>query len=468
MEQQAPMQSAKPQPVDRLRDYLRELPPASQALLMREFEKALERGEDTAVASFVLGELRKIVRPAEASERPRVEMSSRRIFSCLEPFLVDGSDLRPGQIRRASLDAAWAWLRQALPEQVQSLEQALAVADTPAVAARAVRDFQIAAAETIVAATAPTAHPRDFPRISSVAFAEDMAEIAIVLTHHEAFEIVQNRLPKIMRNFGQSTVESVRGLLDELPVLQQPEVLPYAVSLIVQRLASPWQITRLATSIAGSDDEGRIAPLPIAVAVSIVLYDMARLATALRDDIRRGQFEQGMHEIKALHDGLRDLRTELDIRSDSQWGRQLSAIRVEISNALKSEIESVPGRVRRLLRQRPDKDIAAGAKLDAIEIDETVALIGFVMVCRNYASELAINEVTLRAFSDLQHYVEAATETLVESLRGGDPRVRAFRQLQTNAAIRFCELIFGHDYATLMAKAAEVALSGDRKQPRAG
>lgn len=467
MEQQAPMQPAKPQPVDRLRDYLRELPPASQALLIREFEKALERGEDTAVASFVLGELRKIVRPPEASERPRVENSSRRIFACLEPFLVDRSDLRPGQIRRASLDAVWAWLRQALPDQVRALEQALAAAETPAAAACAVNDFQILAAKTIVAATAPTAQPRDFPRVSSIAFAEDMARIAIVLAQREALETVQNRLPKIMRNFGHSTVESIRGLLEELPALQQPETLPYAVSLIVQRLASPWQITRLATSIAGSDDEGRIAPLPIAVAVSIVLYDMAQLAAALRDNIRRGQFEPGMHEMKALHDGLRDLRTELDIRSDSQWGRQLSAIRVEISNALKSEIESVPGRVRRLLRQRPDKEIAAGAKLDPIEIDETAALIGFVMVCRSYASELAINEVTLRAFSDLQHYVETATETLVESLRGGDPRVRAFRQLQTNAAVRFCELIFGHDYATLMTKAAEVALNGDRKPSRA-
>ena len=77
-----------------------------------------------------------------------------------------------------------------------------------------------------------------------------------------------------------------------------------------------------------------------------------------------------------------------------------------MSNALKSEIESVPGRVRRLLRQRPDKDIIAGAKLDRAEIDETAALIDFVAACRNYAGELAINEVTLRAHSDLQHYVE--------------------------------------------------------------
>ena len=65
---------------------------------------------------------------------------------------------------------------------------------------------------------------------------------------------------------------------------------------------------------------------------------------------------------KTLHDGVRGLRTELDLRNDSAWGRQLTAIRADISNSLQSEIESVPGRVRRLLRQRADKDIAAAPR----------------------------------------------------------------------------------------------------------
>ncbi len=96
------------------------------------------------------------------------------------------------------------------------------------------------------------------------------------------------------------------------------------------------------------------------------------------------------------------------------------SIRADISNALQSEIDSVPGRVRRLLRQRPDKDISAGARVDSSEVDETAALIDFVAVCRTYASELAINEVTLRTYSDLQQYVEQSTEALVQSLRSGD------------------------------------------------
>jgi hypothetical protein len=165
---------------------------------------------------------------------------------------------------------------------------------------------------------------------------------------------------------------------------------------------------------------------------------------------------------------VRDLRSELGLRSDSQWGRQLSSIRADISNVLTSELESVPGRVRRLLRHRSDKDINAGARLDAAEADETVALVKLVITCRNYASELAISEVTLRSFSDLQHYLESATEALVESLRNSDAKVRAFRHAQVGFAIRFCEAIFGHDYAALMTKAAEVALAGERKSARSG
>jgi hypothetical protein len=196
--------------------------------------------------------------------------------------------------------------------------------------------------------------------------------------------------------------------------------------------------------------------------------------------MKQGRLNTLSHRLKTIHDALRGLRTELDIRTESTWGRRLSAIRAEISSILKSEIENVSGRVRRLLRQRPEKDIHAGSKLDPMEIDETAALIDFVAICRTYASELAINEVTLRTFSDLQHYTETATEALVESLRGGDSRTRAFRQMQMDAAVRFCDVLFGQDYASLMKKAADLAIAdvrkgsgeqtntGERKSSRAG
>ena len=57
---------------ERLREYLAQLPPQSQALLMREFERAIERGEDAMVATFVLEELRKIVRGDRRADAGRV------------------------------------------------------------------------------------------------------------------------------------------------------------------------------------------------------------------------------------------------------------------------------------------------------------------------------------------------------------------------------------------------------------
>jgi hypothetical protein len=474
MEQQAQSQPAKQQPVDRLRAYLRQLTPAAQALLMREFERALERGDDTAVADLVLGELRRIVRSADTNERPRTADPARLVFACLDPLLADNGDLRPGQIRRSSLEPVWIWLSQtAIVKDAQELDQALAAVEAiPSTAAdQAVRKFQLAAAEAISVAVAPSSRGgdrnRSLARVGSLSAVEDIPAIGVAFANRDVLETLQTRLPKIIRGFSEPQVASVKGQLSQLPSLQKPDVLPVTLSLIMQRLTSPWQIIRLAISIVGSDEESRLASTPFGIAISMSLNSLARLVSDLRADIKRGHFDKSAHHLKPLHDGLRDLRTELDIRPDSQWSRQLVAIRTDVSNALKSEIESVPGRVRRLLRQRSDKDINAGARLDQAEVDETAALLDFVTTCRNYAGELAINEVTLRSFSDLQHYVESSTEALVESLRNGDARVRAFRQLQTETAIRFCEVIFGHDYASLMNKAAEVALSGERKAPKA-
>jgi hypothetical protein len=128
-----------------------------------------------------------------------------------------------------------------------------------------------------------------------------------------------------------------------------------------------------------------------------------------------------------------------------------------VSKLLSSEIELTPGRVRRLVRPRPSKEVAPGAVLDADEVAEVEAMVGFVVACRNYASELAINEVTQRTFSGLQQFLDSGTRMLLDALRGANAAERPFRQSQADAAVRFCAQVFGQEYAALLAKAAEVA-----------
>ena len=461
--------------IERLRDFLAQLPPQSQALLMREFERVIERGEDTTVATFVLEQLRKVVRGTDEEARPRTDDPARLLFRPLEPFLVESNrPVRPGQIRRASLLPVWQWLiRDGAPDQARDFEAALArirETGTTSDLEVAVRRLQLAAADAICKIAAPVPggdKHRALARVGPPNVIEDLLPIGLVLQAREALDTLNGRIPSFLRVFADAQIATVGASLN-VPSLQTPQVLPFALSLVMQRLTAPWQIIRIAIKMAASDDEIRVAATPYGVAVTIALHDLSCLAASLRADIKRGHFDNVAEHLKALHDGVRGLRTELDLRNDSAWGKQLASIRADISNALQSEIDSVPGRVRRLLRQRADKDIPAAAKVDPSEVDDAAALIDFVAVCRTYASELAINEVTLRTYSDLQQYVEHSTEALVQSLRGGDAKARAYRQMQVTAAIRFCEVLFGHDYASLMSRAAENAVTGERKPSRAG
>jgi hypothetical protein len=456
--------------IERLREYLGALPPSAQALLMREFERSIERGEEATVANFVLGELRKIVRAPSEDTTARTDDPMRLVFRPLERFLVDNvPSVRPGQIRRSSLGPVWIWLgNEGIPDKLRAFEEMLRSPSGATDVDRAIRDVQTAAAEAIAQATGPGpsgggARQRPAARIGSQSVSEDIVSIGAVLGVRDALDTLNSKLPGQMRTFAESQVKSVLGSVN-LPVLQTPQTLPFALTLVMPRLPAPWEIIRLGIYVAASDDELRVAGTPFGVTVTMAIHDLAQLAAALRSDLKRGHFKDLSDHLKTLHDGMRGLRTELDIRTDSAWGRQLTAIRSEIANSLQSEIDSVPGKVRRLLRQGPDKDVTANSRVDSADVEEAAALIDFVATCRNYASELAINEASLRSYTELQQYVESATQTLMESLRAPNPTIRAFRLMQVQAAIRFCDVMFGPDYASLMRKAAEMVKPAEPKK----
>ena len=64
--------------------------------------------------------------------------------------------------------------------------------------------------------------------------------------------------------------------------------MPYALVLVMSRLAAPWQLVRLAVKAAQSDDAVRIAATPYAITVEIVLADMERMVGELTTDLKRG------------------------------------------------------------------------------------------------------------------------------------------------------------------------------------
>ncbi len=223
--------------IERLGMYFGQLPPQSQALLMREFERAIERGQDVAVATLVLQQLRMVVRAPDeettetgAPPPARTEDVARILFQPLEPFLVDGNvPMRPGQIRRSSLMPVWQWLtRDGALDQVGEFEKVLS--GLPADAAppeAAIRKLQLAVADAVFQVTSPSggANQRALARIGAPNVIEDLLPIGSVLQAREALDALGGRLPMSIRNFAGEQIKSTFEALN-IPTLQTPQLSP--------------------------------------------------------------------------------------------------------------------------------------------------------------------------------------------------------------------------------------------------
>jgi hypothetical protein len=473
------------QSVERLRDYLRTLKPEARAMLVTELERGMLRGDEAAGNEFVLQELRRTIRAAGQAV-PRIGDAARLFFAPLEPFLIDdGADhKRVGRLARVSLEPIWEWIgRDLMPAEAKALSddinRALVADDgvkaellTRALHERAIQRIK----ETIDAAGADEKMRRRLVvQVGTPRAFEDVDSLLRILVLRDVLGDLARRLPKHLRTFEREQIDQVKALVEAAAAQKSPDlaarktdIFVCGLVLVMGRLALPWQLIRLATRAAESDDAARVAETPFANAVAIVLSEIECMVSELRVELKARRPVTSL--LKGIHDAARGLRTEMDLSVDSPWSRQLAAIRTDISALLKAEIESTPGRVRRLLRPRPPNEIAPGALLDAIDVSDTEMLVEFVDACRSYANELAVNEVTARTWLELQHYLETADKGLLDALRQAGAADRPFRQSQAEAAIRFCRTVFGADYAGLLAKAAEIAVQTgtvERKSVRA-
>jgi hypothetical protein len=455
-------------PVEKLREFLRQLPAGSRSLLIGALERALLNGDEFPGCELVLQELRRTIRDS-GRDGARMSPPARLFFRPLEPFLVDDAPdhKHRGRIARDSLEKLWTWVTQALmPAEckgyVEEVTRVLAAGDT-ARAEQLARSLQSKAIERIEGLLVAIqldekARRRMTAQVNTPRALEDVKTVLGILKARDELATLGARLPNHIKSFADDQLVATKQLLDA-PLFRQQDVFLYGLILVMTRLAAPWQLIRLATRAADSDIAARVAETPYAAAVTIVMGEIERLVSELKTDLKSTQSVGVASALKAIHDAARGLRTELDLPVESPWGRQLATIRTEIAGRLKSEIESMPGRVRRLLRLRPAKEIVPDSVLDAADVSETEKLIDFVSACRLYAGELAISEMTLRNWSELQNYLDTGTPALVDALRSAGDADRPFRESQVDAAVRFCGKVFGADYAAALAKSAEVAMN---------
>jgi len=455
--------------IERLREYLRALTPQAHGLLIAEMERGLLRENIDAGTDLVLQELRRIMREQREGS-PRIGHCARFFFKPIEPFMVDdrGDHKHEGRIARSSLTLLWTWVqRDLLPDEAKTLadevNQAL-LADDRAEAERTTRVFQdraAAAIEVVLAAAAgdERTQRRTFAQIGTPRAREDATTLRCVLAGRDALASLAGQLPLRIADLSGATLDECKTLIEQLAA-RNDELFVYGLLTVMSRLAQPWQAIRFGVKAAGSDTAARVAETRYGVTVTIMLAELERLVGELRNELASGRGVAVGASLKTIHDAARGLRTELDLPVDSSWGRALAGLRAQIADVLRGELDQAPGRVRRLLRARPSSEIRAHATLDLDEVAETEALVAFVGTCRQFAGELAINELTQRTFSEIQQYLDSSTRSLLDALRHAGETDRAFRQCQVDAAVRFCGQAFGAEYAALLTKAADVAGAG--------
>ncbi|HEY0439533.1 MAG TPA: hypothetical protein VGD36_05610 [Xanthobacteraceae bacterium] len=462
-------------PVEKLRTYLRELNPEARALLLNALERNALQGTEIPGAELILQELRPSLRE-ENSHAARIGNPARAFFRPLEPFLVDSGSPRlvPGRVERSSLQPLWDWIgRDLLSDSTAAYSRAVVealLAGHERGVIRLARPLQDEAASAMAAWITQAAHDdrlrrRLIGQIGTPRALEDLRTLQRVLVHQDVLAQVSTRLPHSIKNLADEQLAQVLGLL-EYATTGKPELLVPVLLLLVDRLAAPWQLVRVAVKSADSDVAARVAQAPYAVAVTMALAELRCRIEELRRFLKGGQLADATALLKHTHDAIRGLRTELDFTGEISWSKELATSRAAASELLHAEIEIVPGRVRRVLRPRATKEIEVGSELDPVEVAEVQGRIELVIACRKYAGELAINQIAPRVHSELQNYLDTGTAALLESLRTAGVGDRKFRQSQVDAAVRFAGTLFGPEYAGLLSKAAGMA-AADRKLQKA-
>ncbi|CEJ09913.1 hypothetical protein BN1110_00184 [bacterium YEK0313] len=476
----ADQETAPASPGERLRAYLGALPMEAKALLATEFERARMRGEDLPGGEMVLALLRTDLREAADPDDPeepaaRSEQAARLLFRPLEPFLIEErlEAKTRGRIMRGSVQAIWTWVRRDLKPAETKVFEAAVLAASAAGDAEAVNyhcakfvSVMIPAIEAKLGATegGEPARKRLAAHLGDERVLEDAVDIIRVLPDIGALVHLPARLPAHIKNFADEGLDNARQLLDPIAA-RRPSLLPFALALVQTRLVHRYQIVRLAVAAAESDDPVKIASHPYRHAVELVLADAERALVAAAAALKVNRPQLVAAAVKDFHDAARALRTDMNLAGDGPWQRRLARMRGTLARQLSAEIDGVPGQIRRLLRA-PQRDDVTHEPISPEAVADVENRLDLLTVCRNAASEIALNEITVRVFGEIQGYLDPRLTQLLEAIRSAPDVDRALKIAQIDAGIRFSARIFGASYAQLLQKAADVAIQSGRNPGR--
>jgi hypothetical protein len=111
----------------------------------------------------------------------------------------------------------------------------------------------------------------------------------------------------------------VRDLLNMFTT-EHTEAMPFALTIVAERLKTPWQLIRLATKLASTKNAADIAATPYAIAVSMVLDQLDEKRLALRHALKNNHILIARDILIDIYDIEYALQVRIDLLEESEWG----------------------------------------------------------------------------------------------------------------------------------------------------
>lgn len=346
---------------DRIAKYLRQLTPLARSNLLSELERLQLCGLEMPGAAAVLEALRAEFRKA-GQPTNRTGNSTRYFFAPLEPFLIDGDPdhPNPGRISRGSLAPIWEWIsRDQLPTMARDYAaqmKDLIVADKKREAEQAAATFQTKVLKSLENTLASTEAAEEVrvklgTYTASHCVFGDLTKIACALRARDALAKFNKTLPDKIARFDDDRVAAMTKLLDEFGKTNH-EALPFALTLIANRLKTSWQLIRLATKAAPSKDAPEVAAAPYAIAVPMVLDRLEDKKFALRLALRNNRVLVARQLLSEIYDTEYALQVRIDQLEQSDWGARLCTLMHAIAALVDAEVNRFPPEIGHVLGSR--------------------------------------------------------------------------------------------------------------------
>ena len=346
----------------RIDEYLKQLTPQARNSLLIELERLEVCGAAMPGAAAILEKLRAEFRKSGQTSS-RVPNPSRYFFAPVEPLLVNGAPDHDntGRILRGSLAPIWEWitrdLLRAMAGDYVSRMTPLIAADNQREARQVVAAFQNKVVKYLEISTIASPESANQTRVklatytASKAAYGDLIKMLCVLRAREMLAKFNDALPAEIQNFDDAQVSEITALLDGV-TKASPDVVTFALALTARRLASQWQLIRLATKAASSKNAADVAATPYAIAVSMVLDWLEDQRSALRVALKNNRILDAKEALVSIYDTEYALQVRINGLDQSHWGARLRRLVDETAALVEAEVSRFPDDIAHVLGSR--------------------------------------------------------------------------------------------------------------------